>query len=346
MVALRSADGGSIALISVDPKEPGAPGGGLPTAIPSPSLLSLTEGTALPGEINQLVFDHARNALWSVGGQAGSPIDLLRFDVAAGTLTHRSIPGTIYDGAKARLALAPDGSIWIGGSYSVFVYDPATDAVRSLELPGGSDVQVDPASGNSDPWVAGVAFDESGTAYVARNWVRSLAVVDPSRQVLDRRLDVSDGFPMTGDIAIAGGRVYVVADPQSGLAFGVGLRDGTSNTKFTASRIAAVGDRLLVGGEPPTWIDANGTAAMTEPVLPRADLVAGLPDGTCVLYSSALGEAQWRDGDGHVSGQAAFQGTPPIVRAIALDGQGRLWAVTGSDVGGGLSLLPVRVARP
>jgi hypothetical protein len=336
MLALKSTDGSSIVLISVNPNEPGQVGTALPTPIPSPSALALVESTStsVPGGPDQLVFDGVHNAFWFVCGEAGPPLQLCQYDIDAGALSKRSMEGTSYGAAKARLALAPDGAIWIGGGNSVLVYDPATDGLSSVALPGGSDVQPDPATGKADPWVSGIAFDGSGNAYVARNWVRSLVVVDASLQVLDRRIDISDGFPMTGDIAVAGGRVYLVVDPSSPLVLGAVLTESTADTKVVASHIAAVGDRLLVAGEPPMWMDNRGGGAMLEPVLSSADLVAAGPDGSCVLYSSKLGEAQWRDKDGHVSGQAVFAETAPAIQAIALDGQGRLWVVIGSGSGG------------
>jgi len=87
----------------------------------------------------------------------------------------------------------------------------------------------------------------------------------------------------------------------------------------------------------PGWIDAQGSAAMIEPVLATADLLAAGPDGTAVLYDRAYGLMQWRDAAGKVSAQGVFNsGAAPIV-ALGYDGQGRQWAV--ESAGGAYSLV-------
>lgn len=340
MLALESSDGTSLALFSVDPKTSGSIAGALPTPIGSAQVIEALDRTALPGPVGELVSDPKRNAFWFLGGESGGPIELYRYDVATASLSKHAIEGTNYDGTRDQLAISPTGELWIGADDGLIVYDPGTGGQASLALPTSDpDVQVDPKLGKADPWIAGIAFDASGHALVARNWVRSLAQVDASLHVTGR-VDVSDGFPMTGGLVVAGGRVYVLADPSSGLAFGVDAT-GTgklSNVKFEASGLAAVGDMVLTAGTPPGWIDAQGGgAAMIDPAMASADLVAAGPDGVAVLYSKAAGEIQWRDKDGKVSAQGVFgAGAAPGIVTIGFDAQGRLWAV--ESAGGGYSL--------
>jgi hypothetical protein len=272
-----------------------------------------------------------RDAFWFLGGDSGKPIDLYRYDVATAKLSEHAVAGTTYDETRDRLALAPTGKLWISAGYQVVVYDPGTAGQASLTLPNtGPDIQTDPQLGKPDPWIAGIAFETDGRALVARNWTSSLAQVDASLKITGS-LDVSDGFAMTGGVITAGGRVYVVADPESGFGFGVDATGtGTSqNTKFTALSLVAVGDRVLTAGTPPGWIDAQGGgAAMIEPVMASADLVASGPDGTAALYDGATGELQVRDKEGKVSAQGVFKtGAAPRIVALGFDGRGRLWAV-------------------
>ncbi len=288
--------------------------------------------TALPGPVRELVSDPTRNAFWFLGGESGGPIDLYRYDVGAAKLSSGPVAGTSYDRTKDRLALAPDGKLWIGAGLDLIVYDPDTADQTSLTLPAsGPDIETDPKLGKPDPWVAGIAFDaKNGIALVARNWVRSLAKVDASLRVAGS-VDVSDGFAMTGGMVFAGGRVFVVADPETGFGFGVDAT-GTqtlSNLKFTAPSIAEWGDRLLTAGTPPGWIGSDGGgAALIEPVPASADLVASDSNGNAVLYSATAGEIQFRDPEGNVSAQGIFKtGAAPQIVALAFDAQGRLWAV-------------------
>jgi hypothetical protein len=338
MLAVPSSDGTSLALFAVTDL-PGSIAGALPTPIASPQAIAELDRTALPGPVGALVSDPARDAFWFLGGESGGPIDLHRYNVATAKLSSSPIAGTTYEETRDRLAIAPDGRLWIGAGYDLIVYDPATADQTSLTLPAsGPDVQVDPKLGRADPWIAGIAFDASGNALIARNWVRSLARVDGSLKVTGS-IDVSDGFPMTGGVVVAGGRVFVLVDPASGLCFGVDATGSQtlSNLKFQAPALAAVGDMVLLAGTPPGWIDANGGAAMIEPVMASADLVAAGPDGTAVLYSTAAGVIQWRDAEGKVSAQGIFEaGSAPQIVMLAFDGQGRLWAV---ETAGGTSSL-------
>jgi hypothetical protein len=351
MLVLVSGDGTYLAILSVDPAVPGAVGTALPTPVASAGVLTIDPVADLPGAVSRLVSDPGWGSLWYLGGSVGGPIDLYRYEIATGTTTKKSLEGSAYDPAMLRLAIAPTGAIWIGSGWSIVVYDPATGAEKSLVPPDpGSDAQVDPASGKPNPWVSGIAFDASGNAVIARNWVRSLVVVDPSLNVVGTPVDVTDGFPMTGDLAVAGSRAFLVVDPSSGLMISVDLTrkgpntKGGGDSKASASSLVAVGDRVLTAGSPPAWFDSSGGGvAMIEPALAAADLVATGPNGTSALYSNESGAAQWRDKDGRVAAQAttAAGGAQPIT-AIALDAQNRLWGV--EQAGGGWRLVELRPA--
>ena len=338
MLAVASSDGTSLALFSVTDL-PGSVASALPTPIGSPQAISELDRATLPGPVRQLVPDAGRDAFWFLGGESGQPIDLYRYDVATAKLSSSPVGGTSYDKTRNRLAIGPDGRLWMGSGLDLIVYDPDTAAHTVLTLPAsGPDVQNDPGLGKPDPWIAGIAFDaKNGVALVSRNWVRSLVRIDSSLHVIGS-VDVSDGFAMTGGIVFAGGRVFVVADPETGFGFGVDAT-GTqtlSNLKFTAPSIAEWGDRLLTAGTPPGWIGSDGGGgALIEPVPASADLVASGPNGVAALYSAAAGEIQWRDAEGKVSGQGVFtaRAAPLQITALACDGWGRPWAVelAGSD---------------
>ena len=344
MLAVASSDGTSLALFSVT-EVPGAAPSALPTPIGSPQAISELDASAVPWPVGGagLVADPGRNAFWLLGGDTGKPIDLFRYDVATATLADGvALNDTVFDEKEPRdsLAIAPDGKLWIGAGRDLIVYDPASGSQTKVALPtSGTEIQIDPKTGQPDPWVAGVAFDaKNGRALVARNWVRSLVSIDFSLRVAGS-VDVSDGFAMTGRIVFAGGRVFVVADPATGFGFGVDAT-GTqtlSNLKFTAPSIAEWGDRLLTGGTPPGYIDAvGGGSGLIEPVPATADLVATGPNGVAALYDAKAGAIQLRDAEGKVSGQGVFAaGAAPHIVALAFDGQGRLWAldagVTGYD---------------
>lgn len=329
MLALESRDGTSVALFAVTDL-PGSIAGALPTPIGSPGTIAARDGLALPGPLGPLVADAKGDTLWFIGGLSGGPIALYGYDVATTGMTKVPITGATYDPVRDRLAVAPNGEPWIGAGSELFVYHPSTDTQTSMTFAASDKgIQSDPKIGKPDPWIAGIAFDSDGQALVARNWVRSLAVVDASLQVVGQ-IEMSDGFAMTGGVAVAGSRVYVIADSASGFGFGADATPGArADTKFSAPAMAAAGDKLLTAGTPPGWrVARGGAAAMIEPVLASADLVAGGSDGSAALYNNATGQLQVRDKDGKVSGHGAFPaGTAPHIETIALDGQGRVWAV-------------------
>ena len=331
MLALPSADGTSIALVAVDPRSPGVVGSALPTPVGSPGTMAETDRVALPGAVGQPGFDSKRNAIWLLGGQDGGNLTLYRYDLSTASLTSSSVPGIIRDAARNRLAIAPDGRLWISAGLRIAIYDPDKNPQQSGGFPiADPDIQADPQTGQPNPWIAGIAFDADGNALVARNWVKSLLRLNGSMGELGR-IQVSDGFPMTGNVVVAGGRVYVGADPKTGLSFGVDVTGtGTlANLKFTASAMAAVGDRVLLAGSPPSWIGPDGSPeAMIGPVMSSADVVVGGPGGICALYGRAAGEVQWRDATGRVSAQAVFPaGKAPQIVTLAFDGSGGLWVV-------------------
>ena len=340
MLALQSSDGTSVALISVTGL-PGSIAGALPTPIGSPGTIAGRDSLALSGPVGPLVADAKGETLWFIAGVSGGPIVLYGYDVATTGITNKvPITGTRYDPVRDRLAVAPNGELWIGAGSDLVVYHPSTGTQMSMTFAASDkDIQSDPKAGKPDPWIAGIAFGSDGRALVARNWVRSLAVVDASLQVVGR-IDMSDGFAMTGGIAVAGGRVYVIADPESGFGFGSDATTGASaDTKFSAPAMAAAGDKLLTAGTPPGWLVAHGAgAAMIEPVLASADLVAGGADGSAALYNNATGQLQLRDKDGKVSAQGAFRfAADQYIAAIALDAKDRVWAV--KSVNGEYSLV-------
>ena len=266
-----------------------------------------------------------------LGGQDGGNLTIYRYDLTTASLTSSAVSGVIRDAARNRLAIAPDGRLWISAVSRIAIFDPDNNRTQ---LGGFSvadpDIQNDPLTGQPNAWVAGIVFDADGSALVARNWVKSLLRLNGSMSQIGR-IQVSDGFPMTGDVVVAGGRVFVGVDPDSGLVIGVDASGSATlpSFKLTATGLAAVGDKALVAGSPPTWFEPDGSSqSMIGPVLASADLVVGGPGGVSALYSRAAGEIQWRDADGRVSAQVLVPADRvPQIKTLAFDGSGRLWAV-------------------
>ncbi len=335
MLALQSSDGTSVALISVT-ELPGSIAGALPTPIGSPRAVAVRDHLGLSDPVSTLVTDAKRDTLWFVGGVPGGLIDLYGYGAATTSMAKIDLTGTTLDESRPNpLAVSPTGKIWIGAGRNVIVYDPDKGIQTTLALPESDpDIGSDPKLGKPDPWVAGIAFDADGLALIARNYVRSLTLVDASLAIVGR-IGMADQLKMTGGIAVAGSRVYVIADPESGFGFGSDAAPGSqADTKFSAPAIAAAGDKLLTAGTPPGWLDSHGAGApMIAPVLASADLVTGSPDGSFALYDNATGQLQVRDRDGKVSGQSVVfpAGTGPQIATIALDTQGRLWAVSSAN---------------
>ena len=148
MLALESSDGTTVVMLSVNPAAPGSVGTALPTPVSSAGVLSVEAAAPLPGKVDQLVADPARNSLWFLGGTPGGTIDLYRYDIGKAALqAKRSLAGTSFDAVKATIALSPSGQVLVAADRNIVVYDPGNghrhpgDAARPRRrFPGRSGV--------------------------------------------------------------------------------------------------------------------------------------------------------------------------------------------------------------
>jgi streptogramin lyase len=301
------------------------------------------DGVALPGPAYDMTYDAERDAFWFAVTLTRPPY-LYRYDVATAKLSSWRLPATVSTGFLARIELAPDGSVWLTEEYNIVRFDPLTGRTASRELPRADKDAIKAPDGVVAPWPTAIAFDAAGEALIGRNYVTSLLRLDASLTEVGR-IPLPSGFAAASDLAVADGRIFVASQIQGPVAIIDEKGTVLAKPAVRATRLAVEGDRVFVAGYPSAWIAGDGTVTTLDPpVMAIADHGAVAADGSAVLYESTDGQIQWLDGHGHVTAESAFQSVPSTVwspsgqlvnvvtiaklDALALDGNGSLWAVT------------------
>ena len=323
----------------------GQTSGAEPSGSAAPS--GVTQATVkLSGPAFDLAYDQSRHSLWF---KPADQATLFQYDTMSGKTTQLALPSTEDSGELDRVALAPDGSIWVATGYTVTRVDPASGSKRThtfaLADPDANSAALDANALSPGTWVSAITFDSAGMALIARHNVTSLVGLDAS-------LNVAEHIPMPasmagpGSLAYSGGVIYAAPfhGGPAGLFSEQGALVGTttesvSSFSVSGSTVAAIGPagpcRVASDGAATPWGQANQNWS-------PYDLFVAAPGGAA-LYLHRLGVLEWFAQDGQVEGTLALPvaqlrvnnpggSMVPVaeqdqIGALASDGPGSIWFV-------------------
>ncbi len=320
---------------------------GTPSPTAGPRVAVQLAEIDLPGPVYDLAFDRARTSLWYAVMSEGQAV-LYRYDIASGKTTHWSLPPTSHNGFLERVAVAPDGSVWVTEDYSVVRVDPETGSMKADTFPL-ADPDAIPAALDQSPspgtWPSAITFDSRGMALVARHNVKSLTRLDSSLSVINR-IQLPAGMVGPGDLVDSASVIY--AAPYGGNGPGVLVTEQgqlVGSTSQPVSRFSVHGTSVAaIGSAGLSRVSSDATSTLWHAGLYGSpnDRLA-LTDGGAALWQDGRGTIEWISPDGGVGGQLTLAAVPiqvwsPVgelvtgyardqVGAIAADGAGSVWYV-------------------
>ncbi len=344
-----------VGLLVIRGGSPAAPSAGLPpgvradiTPATAPTFATMTT-VDLPGDVFDLAYDPVRNSLWFANIDTNAA--LYRYDIATGALTSWPLPTTVGEyGYGGRVAVAPDGSVWISEEYRVTRVDPTSNAVRTHTFPqadtDATPNALDPNNPLAGTWPTAIAFDSQGMALIARLNVKSLTRMDASLSILDR-IPLPAGLTGPGDLVDSNGVIY--AAPYEGFGQGVLFSEKgvlIGKTPKSVARLSVSGTEVATIGEPGlSRVGADASMTQWRAVQagnPANDRMA-LADGGAAVYEYGFGCVEWISPSGDVlarfllarwSIQHGVPGGTPLtefgmdqVSALAADKAGSIWYV-------------------
>jgi streptogramin lyase len=329
----------------------GGPGAsGASGAVASPATLTELAKVDLPGPVYDLAYDRASNSLWYAYMTSGAPDALYRYDITTGHVAKWPLPPTDHNGFLERVALAPDGSVWVTEEYSVVRVDPVSGGVAAHTFPV-ADADALSAALQTSPgtWPSAITFDSQGLAMVARHNVKSLVRLNSSLSVVDR-IQLPAGMVGPGDLVDSNGVVYAApytGDGQAVVFSEKGVLIGTTAQKVSRFSVSG-GEVASIGttGLSRVRADASMASWLPRPGGTSLDLLA-LTDGGAAVYEYGPGAIEWVSPAGAVEGRLALAavliqvgipfGTPETVLgrhevgAIAADKAGSIWYVDATS---------------
>jgi streptogramin lyase len=284
------------------------------------------ERLALTAATYELTFDKSRDALW-FASFAGGTGWLTEYSIKNGDAHTFDLPAYTGNGFMSHVRVAPDGAVWVTTDYRVDRVDPVTGETRSLTLADAVDGALpgalDPRNPLPGTWVSALTLDASGRAFLARNNVPFLQIVDSELKPIGV-IAVPTGFAGAVDMTLEPDGLHVVpshANRTDGGAIRTVLLNGVS----TPAEVSPLRD------------SAGGRMTMT--ILE--------PDGSTIAYDSGIGQLRWTRPNAaskivnfvpHTAPRNAPNGRPVTVAfyddvtAAAIDDAGTLWfVVTGSN---------------
>jgi hypothetical protein len=338
----------STASAATTPSAAATPTASVSAPAASPAAATRLTQIDLPGPAYDLTFDRARDSLWYAVMGSGSRAALYQYAIATGQTSSWTLPATTHNGFLERVAVAPDGSVWVTEEYSVVRVDPASGHVTTHTFPL-ADADAIPGALDTNPspgtWPTAIAFDSQRLALVARHNVRSLTRLDSSIRVVGR-VQLPAAIVGPSDLVDSNGVIY--AAPYMGSGPAVLLSENGVSIGSTAEDVGRLG---LYG----TSVAAIGSTGLTR-IAPDATMTqwqAGLyggpndrlalVEGGAALYLDGQGLIEWISPSGAVEGRMSFASVPiqvtnplgqPVtalsrdqVGAIAADGTGSVWYV-------------------
>ncbi len=259
---------------------------------------------ALPGPVYDLAYDRDRNALWFAYMSGDGPAILFEYGIASGLLSSNELPDTVHNGFLERVAVAPDGAVWVTEEYSIVRFDPSTAEIVSKSLAAEDrDAAGDSLNENSESpgtWPAAIAFDSSGAALLVRHNVRAVMKLNNSLSAVGRFL-LPGPVESPGDIIDVAGVIYVA--PYLGAGSTVSLTEGgrlIALSPTTSIRLASGRGKILsIGRQGATWVvPAGDVGNLISGGSPHDRAVVG-PEGV-VVYSDGPAKLTWLDDNGAI----------------------------------------------
>jgi hypothetical protein len=330
-----------------------APPPGAGSAVPDATAAGLAVAMQLPGEVFQLTYDPARDALWFVLMDPGISSWVYRFDIATAKTDRWELPTAPGNGFLSEVRLASDGAVWVSEDYALARLVPESGQIASLVL----DAKVPDALPDSPTlpgtWVSGFATDGTGGALVARMGVPYLTRLSSDLKVIDK-VPVPDSFAGARDVAVLPhgpiallsgwsrpGQLAVL-DPTGKQLLMFEAANVSGNSRIAVDSAGA----MVISGTPSTSYTAAGTSnALLTGQTVNLSAVTADPSSGVVAYDEVAGML-YRIADGRLVGQVALPATsvtvmhggqmfrseaPADVRAMAVDKHGATWLILGRD---------------
>lgn len=262
----------------------------------------------------QLAYDQQRKGIWfwTSTQSGGTTFDnrLYRYDIA----TKQLYAWPLYSGdwssqILAGLALAPDGTVWVGWNHNLVVFNPQTNESTRFVLPAHPRAPLPAAVlGDlpSDLGIADLAIGRDGTVWIARYGALSLTAFSPSRKTFEE-------YPLP---ATAGDPAHVAIGPDGHVFFITNF--SADHPGFSLERIGEFDPATRS-----TAVYAHGAQSLA--VAPNGDLytvLSGAGFGVSRLRSAerAQARAQHRAPTFERVVQNAIDDT-----SIAVDAHGQVW---------------------
>ncbi len=250
----------------------------------------------LPGPVYNLAYDSNRGRLWFSYMDSKGADYLYSYGAVSGKVEHWELPETAHNGFLERVAIAPDDAIWLTEDYTVIRLDSSLASMATVQLalddPNASPDALSPDANSPGTWPSALAFDQGGTAMVARHNVSSLSLFDGSMHTAGS-MPLPHGLYGVSALAYALGATYVssyaghttVVLTSDGIT-SYDLPAGFSNLGVSAGDVWAPetgGGALLV-----TPAAVNESIRESGPVDQIAANTAG-----AVAYDAQLGTLSW-----------------------------------------------------
>jgi PAS domain-containing protein len=303
---------------------------------------------ALPGKTYDITFDGRRNSLWFSVMSTRDDDALYRLELGSHRVSRWAIPETDHNGYLERVAVAPDGAVWLTEEYSIVRFDPSAEKMTHLTFDeNDADAAPDALSpDNPSPgtWPSDIAFDAAGRALVVRHNVGSLVVLDGELKTVDR-IRVPEWIRGPGSIADADGQILVASyDGVSPL--GVIGNDGESATKGAGGVARLVSGRTSLIGLGPQGIvglDEAGNSNWTIDTDGSPQNRAAATASGFVVYLRGSATLEWIGFGGQIGrivdlpsetvditnplGEVQTVSAPTEISAVVVDGADNAWFV-------------------
>lgn len=316
-----------------------------------PTSSGMIPAFELQGPTYDLAYDARRETLWwTVMSPAGED-DLFAYDLGRGSVDKWTLPETTHNGFLERVAVAPDGSVWMTEEYSIVRFDPTQGHMKSVTLAADDqDASADalnPDGLSPGTWPTAIVF-VGRNAIIGRHNLNALTVMDASLGEAGRISLPSEMHGVSALAVFADGEIAATSYAQH-MTVVVGA-DGkpVATMPIGFGAVAAVGNHI--------WTAESGQVDMSTNA---SGLVDGSPNDlvatngqTTAVFTFGRSLLEWFDVTGKLvrslplpsvsvevpnpDGQLVSAQVSANLTAMAVDGTGTTWVVVAGDGSGEL----------